>query len=110
MYGEELDYYYRLKIKGVKSYIVPRLIVFHPGVTSLINNPIIRYYRRRNALYFEKEFYNKVFLGNIYKRSWLISSMKFFIKLIINKKRDDLYYINIAILNALTNKKGPLKN
>tara|TARA_B110000483_G_scaffold238017_2_gene313855 strand:- start:4318 stop:5226 length:909 start_codon:yes stop_codon:yes gene_type:complete len=108
MYGEETDYCYRLKKLGIPSYIVPKSVVIHKGAESLKNSKHLEsYYRRRNILYFEKEHYGVSILKNLSKRVGLTQIIKFFIKnLFVNGENNELYYLNLASLHALFNKKG----
>lgn len=111
MYGEETDYCYRLKKKGINSFLITSSIVIHCGEGSFFNSPIVRYYTRRNGLYFEKTHYNISIISNIQKRSGIFKIIKFFVKFFLNKsKKDSLYYINLANIHALFNVKGKLKN
>ncbi len=110
MYGEETDYCYKLNKIGIKSYVVPGSIVLHKGAESLKGSiHLVRYYRRRNFLFFEKTHYKKSIIKNISKTTGLISIMKFFILFYFRKwPKDELYYINLANVHAIINKKGKL--
>lgn len=111
MYGEETDYCYRLKKRGINSYLITSSIVIHSGKGSFLKSPIVRYYTRRNGLYFEKTHYNVSIINNIHKRSGIFQTIKFFIKFLFSKsKKDTLYYINLANVHSLLNIKGKLKN
>ena len=111
MYGEEVDYCYRLNKLGIKSYVVPESIVVHKGAESLKEKKYLeKYYRRRNFLFFENNHYGISIFKNIAIKSGIINSNKFFISFFINfKTKDDLYYLNLANFHALINKKGKLK-
>ena len=111
MYGEETDYCYRLNKLGVKSYVVPGSIVIHKGGESLKEKKYLEtYYRRRNFLYFEKTHHGKSIIKNIYQRVGITSFIKYFIMYILGfEKKDNNYYLNLANLHALFNKKGKLK-
>lgn len=111
MYGEETDYCYRLNKLGINSFVVPESIVIHKGAESLKEKSYLEiYYRRRNFLYFEKIHYGKSVIKNIYKRVGITSSIKYFIMYILGyKNKDNNYYLNLANLHALFNKKGKLK-
>lgn len=111
MYGEEVDYCYRLNKLGIKSYVVPESIVVHKGAESLKEKKYLeKYYRRRNFLFFENNHYGISIFKNIAIKSGIINSIKFFISFFINfKTKDDLYYLNLANFHALINKKGKLK-
>jgi GT2 family glycosyltransferase len=111
MYGEETDYCYRLNKLGIKSFVVPESIVIHKGADSLKEKRYLEiYYRRRNFLYFEKTHYGKSVIKNIYKRVGITSSIKYFIiYILVYKNKDNNYYLNLANLHALFNKKGKLK-
>jgi GT2 family glycosyltransferase len=111
MYGEEIDYCYRLNKLGIKSYIVPTSVVIHKGAESLKKKRYLeKYYRRRNFLFFEKDHYGVSILKNISIKSGIINSIKFFITFYIKfKTKDNLYYLNLANFHALINKKGKLK-
>lgn len=111
MYGEETDYCYKLNKKGINSFLITSSIVIHSGEESFFNSPIVRYYTRRNGLYFEKTHYNISIISNIQKRSGIFNVIKFFVKFLFNQsKKDSLYYINLANIHALFNVKGKLKN
>ena len=111
MYGEETDYCYRLNKLGIKSYVVPESIVIHKGAESLKNKRYIeKYYRRRNFLFFEKTHYGIPIIKNIDERVGIINFVKFLIMILLGlKKKDTNYFINLANLHALINKKGKLK-
>lgn len=112
MYVEETDYCYRLNKKGIMSYVVPQSIVTHKGAESLKDKSYIeRYYRRRNLLYFEKEHYSKNILINIHQKFGLHNVLKYFIKriLLIKSQKDDLYYLNLANIHALSGVKGKIE-
>ena len=77
---------------------------------SSINNPIVRYYRRRNILYFEKRHYKISKIINIQLKTGLLSLLKYSIKISFSKPiKNDIYYINLANIHALFNIKGKLK-
>ena len=111
MYGEETDYCYRLKKLGIKSYVVPKSIVIHKGSESMKGKHYLEaYYRRRNFLYFEKTHYGVSIIKNINKKVGITRFIKYFIKHTIGfNVKDDNYYLNLANLHALINKKGKLK-
>ena len=111
MYGEETDYCYRLKKLGISSFIVPKSVVLHKGGESLKNSKNLEsYYRRRNFLYFERSYYGLSIIKNIKKRVGIISFFKYFVLHIIKlTNKDNNYYINLANLHALINRKGKLK-
>lgn len=62
MYGEETDYCFRMRRKGIKSYIVKNSIIFHNNASSFIQKKNITwiqaYYKRRNYMRFLMEHYN----------------------------------------------------
>lgn len=111
MYGEETDYCYSLKKHGISSYIVPESVVIHKGAESLKNSKHLEsYYRRRNMLYFERDHYGVSIFKNINKRTGVFQVLKFFIKnIFIKNEKNELYYINIANIHALSRIKGVLK-
>tara|TARA_B110000037_G_C17123616_1_gene506992 strand:+ start:1320 stop:2243 length:924 start_codon:yes stop_codon:yes gene_type:complete len=110
MYGEETDYCYKLNKLEIKSFIVPKSVIIHKGEGSFINNPIVRYYRRRNILYFEKRHYKISKIINIQLKTGLLSLLKYSIKISFSKPiKNDIYYINLANIHALFNIKGKLK-
>lgn len=108
MYGEETDYCYRLKKRGISSFVIPESVVVHKGSESLRNSKHIEsYYRRRNMLYFEKYHYGVSIFKNLRKRPGIISLISFFIThMVFVKQKDELYYLNLGCLHALFNKKG----
>lgn len=108
MYVEEVDYCYDLKRKGIDSYIVPNSLVIHKGAESFKGQSYLeKYYRRRNMLYFEKKNYNISIIKNINKRTGWISLVKFFFKFFFfSGFKDELYFLNLANIHALINKKG----
>ena len=61
IYGEETDYCFRLRTKGIKSFIVKSSIVIHYNSGSFKNlnnlNWILSYYRRRNFMLFMADHY-----------------------------------------------------
>lgn len=112
MYGEETDYCFRLHKLGVKSFVVPESIVIHKGAGSLKEKKYLEtYYRRRNFLYFEKTHYRISIIKNISKRVGITSFIKYFIMYTLGfKSKDNNFYLNLANLHALINKKGKLKD
>jgi GT2 family glycosyltransferase len=111
MYGEETDYCYKLKKRGIPSFIVPKSITIHKGAESLKNNKYLElYFRRRNYLCFEKEHYKKSILSILKEKVGVFKLIKYFIKyLILRGEKNNLYYLNLANIHALFNVKGNLK-
>jgi GT2 family glycosyltransferase len=61
LYGEELDYCFKLRKKaGIKSFVVSSAVVMHEGSTSLSKNEKLKriktYYLTRNYSYFEYNY------------------------------------------------------
>lgn len=110
MYVEETDYCYSLNKKGISSYLITSSIVVHKGGESLKGHKNLEsYYRRRNFLYFQKDHYNISIFANIQNRVGLWGLFKFFIKfLLFRSKKNNLFYINLANLHALLNRRGRL--
>ncbi|MDB0011097.1 glycosyltransferase family 2 protein [Flavobacteriales bacterium] len=108
MYGEETDYCYKLKKLDIPSFIVPESVVVHKGGESLKKSKHLElYYRRRNILCFEKEHYGISIFKNLQNRVGVFCFIKFYLKhKFIIKQKDELYYLNMAILHALIGKKG----
>jgi GT2 family glycosyltransferase len=109
MYGEETDYCYRMKKLGISSYVVTNSVVIHKGEESFKEDPRVKYYKRRNGLYFEKTHYNVSIFKNIHLRSGWISILKYFIKsLFVKALKNETYYINLANIHAILDVKGKL--
>lgn len=116
MYGEDTDYCYYLRTKGISSIIVPSSVIIHKGAASFEYNEklsfISDYYRRRNYLLFRKNFYNWSNKKIIFKQGGTIPLLKFFIKYLFfsNKKfrikNKNLYFINLATIHAILGIKG----
>jgi GT2 family glycosyltransferase len=110
MYGEETDYCYRMKKLGISSYVVTNSVVIHKGEESFKEDPRVKYYKRRNGLYFEKTHYNVSTFKNIHIRSGWISTLKYFTKsLFVKLLKNETYYINLANIHAILDVKGKLK-
>ncbi len=112
MYAEETDYCYRLSKLGISSYVVPKSIIIHGGGESLKSNKYLEsYYRRRNMLFFEKEHYNISVIRNIHRRIGILNFVKFIIKgFFFKNESNELYYLNMANIHALFNKRGKLND
>lgn len=108
MYGEEIDYCYKLNKLGIKSYIVPDSIVIHKGGESLKKaNHIEEYYRRRNFLFFMKTHYKQSIVNYMYRKAGIISFLKFLCSYSLGIKKSN-HYFYLGLLHALLNKKGKL--
>lgn len=108
MYGEEIDYCYRLNKLEIKSYIVPKSIVVHRGGESLKKIKYLEeYYRRRNVLLLMKRHYNQSISKYIINKIGVVSFLKFLILHFVGVKKQ-AYYFNLGVLHALLNKKGKL--
>ena len=85
---------YRLKKRGIPSYVVPKSIIIHKGSESFKNNkcPVL-YYRRRNYLYFEKYHYKKSILSNLKEKIGIYNLIKYFIKYLIRRGEKTIYII-----------------
>lgn len=119
MYGEETDYCYGLRKKGVKSYMANDSIVVHYGATTFLINEeldyIRRYYRMRNYLVFSKRHKNMKNIDLLNKKGGLLAFIKFYIKWMFlsaaEKKKDFGNYIeNLAIIHALIGRTGKTFN
>jgi len=115
MYGEETDYCYYLRSRGIPSIIVPESIVVHKTAGSLSNknmSVISGYYRRRNHLLFRKKYYNWRNLDIIRKQGGIIALIKFFIKYWMFSGKDfktknkNLYFINLGTIHAILGIRG----
>ncbi len=108
MYGEEIDYCYRLNKLGIKSYIVPKSIVVHKGGEALKKIKYLEeYYRRRNVLLLMKRHYNQSITKYIINKIGILSFLKFLILHFVGVKKP-AYYFNLGVLHAFLNKKGKL--
>ena len=109
MYCEDIEYCYRMKINGIKSFVVVESVVLHEGGESMKSQSNIQqYYRRRNHLFFLRKFYNQSILMNIIKKNGLIRSVLLVLKSNFFNSKDELYYICLANIHALVRKKGKL--
>ena len=101
---------FRMKKLGISSYVVTSSVVIHKGENSFKDDPKVKYYKRRNGLYFEKIHYNVSIFKNINIRTGLISTLKYFTKsLFIKPSKNETYYINLANIHAILDVKGKLK-
>lgn len=116
MYGEETIWCYDLRKKGVPVYIVPDSIVYHTGYGSLgganaSSNPVVVYYRMRNAIYWKRKHCGLSRWKVLQKKGGPWAFIRFFLKYVAkghdwrvrNKKN---YLENMAILHAFLGIKG----
>lgn len=110
MYGEEIDYCYRLNKFGIKSYVVKSSLVIHKGGESLKNRKHLeQYYRRRNFLIFMRSFYQEKVHNYITNKIGWVNFLIFLIHHLLKIKKDN-YYFNLGVLHALVNQKGKLND
>lgn len=118
MYGEETIWCYDLRKQSIPVYIVPSSVVYHIGYGSLgvdnaTSNPIVVYYRMRNAIYWKRKHYGLSRWEVLKRKGGPFTFLKFFLKYIFASSdwrcRNKLgYYENIAIIHAAIGKKGQL--
>lgn len=105
MYAEELDYCYSLRKKNnVKCYIVRNSVVVHKNSSSFKLPQdigwIMNYYRRRNFIYFMRDYYAWNRLTALKQYYSVSSQLKFIIKYYINREFRSYNKANYALLKA----------
>lgn len=117
MYGEETDYCFYARAKGIPSILATNSVVIHKGGGSFENNTelsiIETYYRQRNFIFFCKKYYNWKNKDVFERYSEFFSLLKFFIKYWLSKsstkKKTRLqYYGNLATVHGLLGRMGKL--
>jgi GT2 family glycosyltransferase len=110
MYGEETDYCYRLRKKGVKSFVVPYSLVQHHNEGSTKLSPRLKaipaYYRRRNALRFSIEHMGMTRWEAFGYKNGTIANLK---TILIGRRKgsDELnYFYALGCLHAFLGIKG----
>jgi len=115
MYGEETIYCYRLRVHNIPSIVVPASVILHKGASSFSGDDeigfIASYYRRRNFIFFMKQFYGWSNKGIIKRYGGLIGLLKqlagHHLSANGNTEEDRInYYINLATIHALIGNKG----
>ncbi|MGE0636655.1 MAG: glycosyltransferase family 2 protein [Bacteroidia bacterium] len=115
MYGEELDYCFKLrKEHNIPSYIVPGAIVVHNASASFKKSDKLKYigiyYSTRNWFYFELKYRGKTKLNLLNSQYSIIGFLKAVSRLIFWGEADFLANENdaksLAFLHVLAEKKG----
>ena len=114
MYNEEVDYAFRLRSKGVKSFIVTNSIIFHKSEGSFKDSNrlylIPLYYRRRNYLRFLREHFNYNFFQILNYKDSIIVKIKLLIKCMLlsefKENNSESYFLTLATIHAAFKIKG----
>jgi hypothetical protein len=110
MYGEETDYCYRLRKKGVKSFVVPYSLVQHHNEGSTKLSPRLKaipaYYRRRNALRFSIEHMGMTRWEALNYPHGIIQNLKALLKGQFNQEKELSYFYSLGSIHAASGKRG----
>lgn len=115
MYGEETDYCFYARQKGIPSMLVTNSVVIHKGGGSFNNNSknnlVETYYRKRNFILFCKKYYNWKKKDIFSRYSGTLSLFKFFIKYFLSNSSvkqlaKQQYYSNMATIDAIIGRRG----
>lgn len=115
MYGEETDYCFYAREKGIPSLLVTNSVIIHKGGGSFENNPKISvveaYYRQRNFIFFNKKYYNWTNTDVFKKYSNVLNLIKFFIKYyFLNSSEKEKYklqyFSNLATVDGILGRMG----
>lgn len=110
MYGEETDYCYRMRNKGIRSLLVSTSCVMHHNEGSTKVNPRLKvvpvYYRRRNALRFSMEHLGMKRQEALAYQNGIIQNLKTVLKGKLTKNKDLNYFYALGCWHAFLGKKG----
>lgn len=110
MYGEETDYCYRLRDKGVRSMLATQSLVYHKNEGSTNSNPQLKiipsYYRRRNALRFQHDHFHFSRWNMLTYQSGFWGNLKAVLKGKLTNKKEFSYYYALACFHAAFGIKG----
>jgi len=114
MYGEETDYCYRLRKKGLQSLVVPTSLVQHHNEGSTKMSPRLKaipaYYRRRNALRFSMEHLGMTRWEAMNYPNGIIQNIKTLLKGKFNQEKELSYFYSLGSIHGATGKRGKLVN
>lgn len=110
MYGEETDYCYRMRNKGIRSLLVSTSCVMHHNEGSTKLNPRLKvvpaYYRRRNALRFSMDHLGMKRQEALAYQNGVIQNLKTVLKGKRSKNKDLNYFYALGCWHAFLGKKG----
>lgn len=104
MYGEETDYCYRLRSKGIRSFVVTKSTVTHHNEGSTKLSPQLKavpaYYRRRNALRFSMEHLGMQNFKAIAYGNGIFQNMKALLIGVLSRKKNLTYFYALGCFHA----------
>lgn len=110
MYGEEVDYCFRMREQGVQSFVVTNSCVKHHNEGSLQSNPNLKfvsiYYKRRNVNRIMIEHFGIPKIKTFIKSNSFFNILKTLAKGIIMKKKSESYYYALASFHSVLSIKG----
>lgn len=110
MYAEETDYCYRLRKKGISSFLVTTSVVKHHNEGSTNFSPrlkvITSYYRRRNALRFSLEHLGLSRMEALGYQNGTLQNLKAIAKGLFSREKDLTYFYALACFHAFLGTKG----
>lgn len=110
MYGEETDYCYRMRKRGISSFVVTGSLVHHHNQGSFKYSEDLKkvpaYYRRRNVLRFSMEHLGMKKVEALSYLNGSIANLKTILKGLLCSKKDMNYYYALGCWHAFLGKKG----
>ncbi len=110
LYMEDTDYCFRMRAKGVNSFLVPSAVIFHVGGGSRQGQklkPVILYYQTRNRIIFRRKYIGWFSYATMILRQ--LSAAFVWLLYIPSKGRSawlSAYYTLMGIGDALINRMG----